>query len=148
MTEFVRLCRSDDILAALEDFLPCFPHLCEKISSLENFAEKLSNLANVYILKDEDGKSSVGITCFYANDSEKHCGYITLIGIKSEYRRSGYGRALLKFTEQTMAELGMTVVMLEVDADNITAQSFYRQFGFSVSRTLENGYYMTKEVEK
>lgn len=133
---------------ALEDFLPCFPHLCEKISSIEDFAEKLTRLANVYILRDDDEKRSVGITCFYANDSEKRCGYITLIGIKSEYRRNGYGRALLKFTEQAMAELGMTAVMLEVDADNSTAQSFYRRLGFSASMTLENGYYMTKEIEK
>lgn len=141
---FVRLENWKDIYKGLLDFENCFPHLCEKIESLESFAKKLEASAYVYIACVEN--KAIGISCFYANDFENYRGYVTLIGVKRKQRGTGVGKGLLAFTEDVMRKNGMGAIRLEVDRDNVKAIGFYEHYGFKKEIEKESSFYMVKEL--
>ena len=126
---FVKITTYTEILELLKKFQVCFPHLTEKIESLESYAKKLSDYANVYILEDEAVK---GLIVYYSNDLINHVGYVALIGILPEYQRLGYGKLLLNLVVKQMQSDGMREVKLEVDNDNSAALEFYKNYGFVV----------------
>ena len=122
-----------EIYKLLLEFDDCFPHLKEKIEDLEKFAYKLSkNAITIEIIEDN---ISLGMAAFYANDtSESKVGYLTLIGIKTEFRGMHLGKLLLNTAIDEMKALGMKCIKLEVDNDNLGALGFYKHHGFN-----ENG---------
>ena len=136
---------TEKIEKVLYEFDICFPHLSEKISDYAFYAEKLNRNAKTYVLKEND--LFIGLSVFYANDSETKCGYISLIGVKDEYRQKGYGKQLLSFTESIMKQEGMESVRLEVDNDNKVAQLFYKKMSFSYEKEAsKNSMYMLKKI--
>jgi len=138
---FQLLNNPEDISSALKEFHECFPGLLDRVESIEKYAMKLSESANVVVMKEDD--ENVGFCCYYANDEETFTGYISLIGIKSAYQRTGKGKILLNFTSNKCREAGMKKLKLEVDADNENAITFYTRNGFqTISKAREESYYM------
>ncbi|HEY7341727.1 MAG TPA: N-acetyltransferase [Ktedonobacterales bacterium] len=62
--------------------------------------------------------------------TDKPKAYIYAFGVLPEYRRRGYGRAMLEDILPRLFAEGWTAVGLEVDADNAPAQALYRSVGF------------------
>lgn len=134
-----------EILALLKQFQGCFPHLKEKIGSLEEYAKKLSAHAEVVVALSEEG--TLGLVVYYANDLAGRVGYISLIGVLPEYRRSGYGKLLLDAAASQMQAAGMRTIKLEVDNDNAAAFGFYRSYGFNVhSAAGKNSTYLSYTI--
>ena len=75
----------------------------------------------------------VGMACFYNNDINTLNGYISLIGIKSEFQGRGLGRTLMNYIVLECKKNGMKSLKLEVDNDNISAIAFYEKYGFAFS---------------
>ena len=145
MIEFVRITNHGEIEKYINDFLPVFPHLTEKVESLEAYCEKLSKHANFYV-GITDGET-FGIGVFYSNNKQSKEGYITLIGLKPEFRGKGYGTVLLEKCEQIARTDGMVSMILEVDNDNTAAVSFYKKNGYSQKElTQRNSAYMQKQI--
>lgn len=143
--EYVRITTKEAILRTLSDFSDVFPHLGEKIESMDAYAEKLARFAQCW-LGQENG-TAVGLVIFYANDPDSKMAYITLIGVKPAFQGKGLGCRLLAKCEETAKELGMTRLSLEVDCDNPQAQRFYQQNGFSFSGNTErNSMYLCKSI--
>lgn len=143
MSEFLKIEDAALLEKYLIDFEVCFPHLKEKVN-INEFAIKLTKYAENYIML-ECGKP-IGITCFYANDSENFCGYITLIGIMPQTQKGGFGKQLMFFTLAKMQEKGMKKAKLEVDSDNINAQGFYYHLGFENEKENEKSLYLVREI--
>lgn len=61
-----------------------------------------------------------------------------------EYRRQGYGRALLERLFEYAGTAGVAKIFLEVRADNMPAQKLYESAGFVVSG-IRKGYYHTHQ---
>lgn len=120
----------ENILKLLYEFDDVFPHNIEKISNYEDWASKISNNGIACVITDDN--KNVGMAVFYANDSNTKKGYISLIGIKSDYRGRGLGKAFLIEIINEMIKLGMSIVLLEVDDDNTSALKFYKRFGFEL----------------
>jgi ribosomal-protein-alanine N-acetyltransferase len=55
---------------------------------------------------------------------------LLLIGTRPEYRRSGYGRALLEHMLAALKRGGAAQVLLEVAEPNAAALRFYQELGF------------------
>lgn len=145
MREFVKISTKEAVLQTLRDFSHVFPHLEEKIESLEAYAEKLARFAQCYLGR-EDG-TVFGLVIFYANNLETKTAYISLIGVKNSSQGRGFGYWLLSQCETAAKTLGMTQISLEVDCDNETAQRFYKRNGFAVSgKTERNSMYMRKPL--
>lgn len=112
----------------LVEFQDVFPHLMEKISSLEDYAEKLYQYAEVYIgIKNEN---TFGVLIFYANDKKTQTAYISLIGVKEQYRHQRLGEWLLETCISKSRDAGMKTLKLEVDLDNANGKQFYERNGF------------------
>lgn len=143
MKEFIKITDKDDVLKYLYDFSDVFPHLCEKIESMEEYAEKLSKFSNFYIASYDEEK--LGLSVFYSNDKESKNAYISLIGLKEAARNKGIGSWLLKECEKVSIKDGMKTISLEVDCDNPSAIAFYKKNGyFQGDFTQRNSMYMHK----
>lgn len=73
-------------------------------------------------------------------ESAKLCGYIGMISIVREYKRRGIGRVLYQMAEDKMREMGVTVISLETETDNVGAIAFYEVLGFRKTRDFRNFY--------
>lgn len=74
-----------------------------------------------------DGERPLGFAL--ARDLGDECEILSL-GVITEYRRLGVGRALLRAVLQEAARLGRPSVVLEVAADNAAARRLYEEAGF------------------
>ncbi len=147
MSEFLKVIKKEKILSALYDFSDIFPHLCEKIDSMEDYAEKLSRHANFYLGVEDE--RAFGIAVFYSNDLETKTAYISLIGIKKSAQNKGLGGWLLSQCEEKARQDGMVKMMLEVDCDNDSAIFFYKKNGYKQGeKTERDSMYMHKEICK
>lgn len=129
---FFKVNDSSEIYTLLCQFQTVFPHLSEKIESLEVYAEKLSRCALCYKCVLE--KKAVGILIFYANDLITRTAYISLIGILPEWQGKGLGQNLLDYCIAVSLTQGMKILQLEVDDDNTVAIRFYQKHGFIIQK--------------
>ena len=68
-----------------------------------------------------------GLTVF---DDEAH---LDRLAVHGDYKRRGYGAALLAFAMHRMSELGARRVALTTQTDNRQSQALYKRFGFQKS---------------
>lgn len=145
MREFIKITDIEHVSRTLYDFLDIFPHLCEKIESIESYAKKLSEYANFYVGVEND--NVFGLSVFYSNDQKDKKAYISLIGVKKSVRGKGLGGWLLEQSEVRALEDGMEEMLLEVDCDNESAIRFYQSRGYVISGTTQrNSMYMYKKI--
>lgn len=100
------------------------------------FEDELIN-SNAYYYVIEVNKKIVGYVGFWKIIDEAH---ITNVAIHNDYRRLGYGRALINALLNKAKELEIIAVTLEVRVSNLAAISLYERFGF-VSSGVRRGYY-------
>ena len=72
-------------------------------------------------------------------DGRDH-GHIITIDVISGARRSGVGSSLLGAAEDRLSAAGCRSVELETAVDNVSALSFYKRHGYSVTRTFPRYY--------
>lgn len=129
----------------LIEFEDCFPHLTEKVSSLSEYAQKV--VRNGKVLLAMENETITGLCAFYDNNAETKVGYITLIGVRKDYRKRQVGKRLLEECEVIMQKNGMVYVKLEVDEDNVVAKRFYVHMGYQESdKASLNSSYMCKQL--
>lgn len=131
----IRVIGKSDILSLLYEFDSVFPHNREKVSDYDNWASKISDNGFAVVT---DNDEHAGMAVFYANDTEGRKGYISLIGLKPDFRGRGLGKSLLSDVIDEMKKNGMSSVLLEVDDDNQSAKDFYTRFGFELEEKREN----------
>ena len=145
MKQLIRVDTHDDVLNLLYEFDEVFPHLKEKVADYDAYALKLKENAFVYKAMI-DGKV-FGILVFYANDFHRKKAYVSLIGVKKEYRSMGLGRYLMDSCIMMSKKNGMTKLFLEVDFDNKNAMEFYKKAGFMKdANASKSSIYMKKEL--
>jgi len=67
-------------------------------------------------------------------------GHVITIDVVATARRSGVGSLLMRAAEDRLIVGGCRAVELETAVDNVSALSFYKRHGYSVSRTSPNYY--------
>lgn len=85
--------------------------------------------------------------------AEDGIGHITTIGVAPEHRRRGLARRLLVHTEESLRKRNINTISLEVRADNLPAQTLYRQLGYAIVQRLpkyynsgDDGFLMVKSL--
>lgn len=66
--------------------------------------------------------------------------HLNLLAVKPSQRRSGIGRALVRWLEESAAVAGIARVHLEVRSDNDEARKFYESLDYEAGEQLK-GYY-------
>jgi mycothiol synthase len=82
------------------------------------------------LLLEEDGRVAGSCWTKIHADTAPPMGEIFVIGIDPDFRGRGWGRGLAEAGLDWLAERGLTMGMLYVDADNTAAVSLYRSMGF------------------
>lgn len=85
----------------------------------------------------KEGSMAAFLCVLVGKDGTAH---ITTIGVAPEHRRRGLAERLLKHLENTLAELRVGSVVLEVRVSNTAAQNLYKNCGYTVVQRLA-GYY-------
>lgn len=93
------------------------------------FEDELYNL-NAHYLIIEIERKIIGYVGFWKIIDE---GHITNVAIHHDYRKLGYGKALITALIQKAKELDIIALTLEVRVSNIPAISLYESFGFVTS---------------
>ena len=120
----------DEIYQLILRFDDVLPHLKEKVADYRTFSQKLSQFAKVRVAVE--GDDICGFVVFYANDTQNHRGFVTLLACAREYQGCGVGRFLMEQACAEAAAEGMKVLRLEVDLDNTGAIAFYKKMGFHI----------------
>jgi len=128
----IRKMKSEDVFLVDEIERECFS--CPWIP--EDFQSSLNCSDRYFTVLEEEGKIA-GYACMWCVLDE---GQIMNIAVSGEYRRRGFGAALLKDLIVEGANRGMRVFTLEVRESNYPARNLYDNFGF-VKVGVRRGYY-------
>lgn len=128
----IRLMETRDLDEILEVEMSCFKTPWTR----HMFEDELYN-SNAYYFVVNVNEKIVGYVGFWKIIDEAH---ITNVAIHEDYRRLGYGRALITAMLNKVKELKIIAVTLEVRVSNLDAISLYESFGF-VSSGVRRGYY-------
>jgi ribosomal-protein-alanine N-acetyltransferase len=90
------------------------------------------------LVAEVDGRI-VGFLIMEVHSGRRSATIVTL-DIRESVRRSGFGSALLKRSEEMLMDYGVECYDLQVDVTNRKAIGFYRKHGFEQVRTLRNYY--------
>lgn len=119
----IRRMTLDDLDAVLAIEEATFPRPWTR----DNFEKELTtNVAARYFVAEKEGRV-IGFTGAWMVIDE---GEITNVAIAPEERGHGYGRVMLTYVMQYLANLCAGYVTLEVRASNEVAQSLYKSLGF------------------
>jgi ribosomal protein S18 acetylase RimI-like enzyme len=81
-------------------------------------------------------------TCMAAFDG--HRGWIYYLAVKPEYRRKGFGKAMVNHAEKVLIEEGCPKIDLMVRENNREVISFYENYGYN----SESVVVMSKRLEE
>lgn len=95
---------------------------------IDAYASKLVNNAYVAILKK--GDDFIGLFAIYINDTENKVAYISSMAVMDKYKGVGYSQYLMDKAVNSVREVGMNMVRLEVKASYARAVKFYEKCGF------------------
>lgn len=122
----------DDILAVYEIEKDAFPIPWP----IERLEEELNNMLATYLVAKIDDKIIGYIGMWFVMDE---C-HIMNVAVHSKYRRKKVASMLVNKMLELCKEHETRVAILEVRANNFSAQSLYSKFGFA-SEVVRKGYY-------
>jgi ribosomal protein S18 acetylase RimI-like enzyme len=85
---------------------------------------------------------AIGFAIAEFGDTRMH---LSLLAVAAAQQRSGVGRALVAWLEQSALTAGITEIQLELRANNVSAKIFYQALGFEFVRAVP-GYYRGEET--
>lgn len=141
----IRKASVDDLeaLSAIEKI--CFGK--ERYS--KDFITHLLQAENIFTLVKEENEHVVSSITFSFNKIMR----IISIAVLPEFRRKGFGKALLKEAEKRAIEKGIDKIILEVGVRNSAALNFYLVNNYKVDFTIpdyypdQDGYRMSKLIK-
>ena len=77
-----------------------------------------------------------------------HRGSVTYLAVDPQSRRRGYGAALLRHIEQTLAERGCPKVNLMVRSSNADVLEFYRRLGYGADEVVCLGKRLIRDLAR
>lgn len=94
------------------------------------------------VLVAQTGSRLAGFAIMRFGDEEAH---LDLLAVKPPYRRTGIGRRLIEWLEDSALVAGVSIIHLEVRAGNMGALKFYEGLGYRCIRE-RHGYYQGRET--
>ena len=88
----------------------------------------------------EPSEAGLPIAGFIVGEAQRGSGHIITIDVIAAARRFGVGSLLLSAAECRLKKAGCKAVELETAVDNVSALSFYKRHGYSVTRTFPRYY--------
>lgn len=89
-------------------------------------------------------KTRFEIAGFAVMEFHEEHGHLNLLAVKPGERRSGIGKALIEWLEESARVAGIASIYLELRTDNREARTFYESLGYEAGKVVE-GYYQGRE---
>jgi ribosomal protein S18 acetylase RimI-like enzyme len=109
------------------------PPLSQNVD-INDYADKLSKNAIVLFLVDHQNNCDAGFAAVYLNNEIDKVAFLSTIGVKSEYRRTGIADNLLKAVIDLCQKKQFSRIDLEVHPENHAAVNLYLKNGFVVNK--------------
>lgn len=141
----IECCKSDALTDAVI-------HSCDKAfeehsiinrKDYQRLLEKVNSYAFFYYAYNQ---SILGYAAMYANDTEQHTAYITLIAVDVNAQKKGIGKRLLEECFATARNRKMNTIFLEVRKNNRNAIRFYQANGFVWAYDKDEENYIFKKM--
>ncbi len=100
------------------------------------------NSRNICVAVAELDRQLAGFAVAEFGDTRLH---LSLLAVAATHQRKGIGRALVAWLETSALTAGIGEMQLELRANNVGAQYFYRALGFAWVRAVP-GYYSGQET--
>lgn len=97
-----------------------------------------SKYGKVFALLTEKNEIVSVIEVLSSFDREK--AYLYGVSTSKQFQGKGYGKKILDYVLKYLIKIGIKIVELTADEDNIIAQNLYSQFGFKIVENLSNEY--------
>ncbi len=104
-------------------------------------ARHIESRDSLVVLSREDSRM-LGFGIMFCGEHRSH---LSLLAVEPTARRAGVGTALVNWLETSAGIAGTFFIDLEVRAENLTAQRFYRRLGYE-ERGRVPGYYYGRET--
>lgn len=89
-------------------------------------------------------RTRVEIAGFAVMEFHEVHSHLNLLAVKPSKRRTGIGKALIGWLEESCQVAGIASIFLELRIDNLDAKRFYESLGYKPGKIVE-GYYQGKE---
>jgi len=104
----------------------------------------LATPGNYLFIAENDNGASVGIIWYIVQDADRI--FIADFVVYGEYRRMGYGSAILTELEYRLRPEGFSIIVLHVFEHNKAAVELYKKCGYKiVQNNGDGGMYMEKQ---
>ena len=121
---FIRPIREEDVKGIHEIETLCFAMPWSEESILHDVKE--NPVARWLVMDDGEGRVIAYAGMWFVLDEAHVCN----IAVHPDFRRLGYGRAVMAALIELARENSMGLMELEVRRSNLAAQSLYHSFGF------------------
>lgn len=125
-----------DLQGYLRSVLEDFPVL-KACVDLQEYTRKLCDngvaFAAASAPPSDEPRVYAGIVSGYFNNVEEGFAYISILHVRSEYRKSRIGRMLVDKALSYSKEQGLGMVKLHVNKTNGNAIRFYEHLGFGIA---------------
>jgi len=101
----------------------------------QDIERKLKVDRDLFLVGNVNGKIIASVMGGY----EGHRGCVNLLAVDPEYRRSGYGRLMMKAVEQRIKEKGCSRINLQVRSANKGVIEFYQAIGYTDDNVIGLG---------
>lgn len=130
---YIRFATNEDIQAILVMEKQCFENKAWSLDMIQNDFNNRSK----YIVCLTDADEYIGYACVLDLDNE--CEVLRL-GVVKQFRKQGFGWALMDFVQEYCIETHKEKIFLEVNSKNNTAIRLYEKFGFTRINSRANYY--------
>lgn len=134
----------NEVIVILNDFTSSLKSLRDGLIDKREYARKIVENGNLLLLKDEDWV--VAFCSFYCNDLQSRTAFLSLIAVKSNVEKRGYGSKILEECERYCRSQGMKYLQLEVYSDNKNAVAFYKKNKFEIIKSNKEKLLLIKEL--
>ena len=105
----------------------------------------LATLGHTILVAENGEATPVGIIWYLKKDAT--CAYIADFIVYNQFRRKGYGAAIILELESRVKSEGLSVIELHVFTHNKSAIALYKKCGYNVTKdTGSGGMFMEKQI--
>ena len=144
MNYLVKIENLDSAISLLDEMSESLRSLSAGSDYRRTMAEKFLKYGTILAIQKDS--CYIGFSAFYANDTENHTAFLSMIAVKKDYRGLSIGKELLDKTIEASKRNNMKKLKLEVLKDNIKAIRFYQNNGFEICSETENSFFMIKDI--
>ncbi|NLD53626.1 MAG: GNAT family acetyltransferase [Burkholderiaceae bacterium] len=122
-----------------EDAVIALWHACDLVrpwnDPRRDIERKLGTQRELFLVGELDDRLVASVMAGF----DGHRGWVNYLAVAPEWRRSGFGRALMEHVESRLRERGCPKLNLQVRAANPDAVAFYRRLGYSPDEVVSMG---------